>query len=878
MDSALLPQQLTLHGPQNRADYFAARRDLENNYLKSLQKIAKRSFLSDPSALGPNFLPVYERLVGEIGELASIHGELEKKLEVECELPMRNISTKGDWGRIKEHDDSLTSTLREISTLENQLTKDQKKAEGASGKKASQASQAVVETERNLRQTMELWETEAPFAFEAYQRVDTQRLNLMKEVITKFETARSDAAQRLMSSTEQSMQVVLNFDPQIDMQEFALRNATTRGNTFTSSSAAPSTPSRNTAAATTAPPSSGLARRTSLGASTLLRRNTSSSNTNSTAPPVGQNNGLNEFGGREQPSSASIHSTERGGHPPSASDLNTPSRSSGGGGTLKNALRRFGRGRSNKSPSDMQTVYGSLPEGPEATSMEPPSSSSRGQRLPEEQRSLDSRSDTGAFNTSAKVAAAAAVGVGAGGAMTGSLMAPLAPTRLPSSSTPASIISSKPRVDAEGFSIPPPDRKPWEVTPVNQSPGLLEDDEERDTMFPNASGKMTGMSIAQRPITAESSDQEQAALERMRSTLLTARSPNLGPQRRNTARRDRRDVRNSTFNNSSMNMDDGSNSRSSTFGIPNSSSPITASSPNVFAPVVTSTTGNGKAQSIASMGSMSQIGNQTLDPSNLQQGLNASITERVNVVFSGREISKIMVVGEVSVSARDLASTGPLHLRMEAFEQLEKAAPNPAFLKPIEGGSGQAGEYTLDVAALQAQSQGSASKATLLKYQVFLSPTKWNEYAPLLVNSQWRCEDHQTSILINLMPNAELRSSTATSSLATSIEDVAISVDVTSPTVSNIMSKPNASYSSEQKKLFWKMADPLSLSSDALPSKALARFQVDHKSDIRPVEVRWRIPGLTLSNLGLSIVDSSSSVTLGQVSRQLISGKYLASP
>jgi hypothetical protein len=85
-----------------RADYFAARRDLENAYLKSLQKIAKRSFLSDPSALGANFLPVYERLVGEIGELASIHGELERKLEVECEVPMRNISSKGDWGRIKE--------------------------------------------------------------------------------------------------------------------------------------------------------------------------------------------------------------------------------------------------------------------------------------------------------------------------------------------------------------------------------------------------------------------------------------------------------------------------------------------------------------------------------------------------------------------------------------------------------------------------------------------------------------------------------------------------------------------------------------------------------------------------------------------------------
>jgi hypothetical protein len=75
---------------------------LENSYLRSLQKIAKRSFLSDPSALGPNFLPVYERLIAEIGEMASIHGELEKKLEEECEIPMRSASNKGEWGRVKE--------------------------------------------------------------------------------------------------------------------------------------------------------------------------------------------------------------------------------------------------------------------------------------------------------------------------------------------------------------------------------------------------------------------------------------------------------------------------------------------------------------------------------------------------------------------------------------------------------------------------------------------------------------------------------------------------------------------------------------------------------------------------------------------------------
>jgi len=736
----------------------------------------------------------------------------------------------------------LSSTLKEIASLESQLAKDQKKVEGASSKKAGQANQKAAETDRALKQTMDVWETEAPFAFEAYQRIDSQRLELMKEVVTKFETARSDAAQRLMTSTEQSMQVVLNFDPQSDMQEFALRNSTARGG----SAASTTTPAYN--AAPQIPPPAGLTRKGSMGASTFLGRNTS----NNAAPSTPQGNGANEFGGIGQSSSASIHSTDRG------TEQGTPSRSTGGS-TLKSALTRFGRGRSNRNANDTQTVYGSLPEAPEPTTtkaMQPPSAKRReGSGNVEERRSFDSRSDSSPF-TSASGAAAGTTALG------GSLMAPLAPTRLGTGSSPATSTPA-PQVDAEGFSIPPPDRKPWESNAPSASPGLM-DDEEREIMGEMAPAKMTGMSIAQKPI-AEDSMQEQAALERMRSTLLTARSPVMTPQRRNTTRRDRRDVRNTTYN-PSMALDDGANnSRASTFGLPQASSPIAQSA---FTGIPG--TGAERTQSMVSSGSMSQMGNISLDPSTTSSGLNASIIERVNVVFSGREISKIMVVGEVCVSAKDLTSRGPLHLRVESFEQLEKAAPNPAYLKPLEG----AGEYMLDVGAVQ--SSGGATKATLLKYQLHVSPNRWKEYAPLDITTQWRCEDEQTSILINYSANPESKSSLA--SPASTIQDVSISVDVTSPTVSNIMSKPNAIYSAEQKKLFWRLTEPVPSSSNATPNKALARFKVDQKSEIRLIEVRWRLPGATLSTLGLSIVDTQNGINFGEISRQTSSGKYMASP
>lgn len=831
------------------ADYFSARRELENTYLKQLQKIAKRSFLSDASALGPNFLPVYERLIAEIGEVARIHGDLEKKIEVECELPIRQASQKGDWERIKEHDDNLAGTLKEISTLESQLAKDQKKVEAASAKKAPQAQQKVQETERSLRQTMELWETEAPFSFEAYQRIDASRLELMKEVVAKFETAQSDAATRLMQMTEQSMQVALNFEPQTDMQEFVLKNATAKG------ALGRSTNGRGNRAAEDALSGGGTVRP---GAANTHATSTVTSST----PVIPQNsNGVSEFGRPVQPSSASLRSVDR---PDSREQSSTPSKTIGGS-TLKSALTRFGRGKSNKNANEAASSnYGTLPEGP--SSMAPPSGT-RSMQRGGSQRSFDSRSDA---DTSA--------------ALPGSLMAPMAPTTLSSATTPSKSTAPPPQIDAEGFTIPPAnrDRKPWEIGNMadSSSPSNLMDDDTSGFNDPSgAASKVAAMNITQQPI-MEDEASDQAALEKMRSTLLTARSPALPPQRRNTTRRDRRDVRNTTYN---PVMEDGAGNRMSTFGLSNFTGSPAQSSPTTF--VGTPGTGPERSQSIVSSGSASNVGNATLDSiasaGPIASGLNGQITERVNVVTSGRNVTKIMIVGEVSVSVRDISASAPLHLRIDDFEQLEKAAANPQFLKEL---SGKPGEYTLDLGAIARYSGGiggiaGSGRATVLKYQLHVPQHKAEQFVPLNVTPQWRCEENQTSILINYSSNSESRLASAAQLSPANIQDITMSVDITSSNVSNIMSKPNATYSAEQKKLFWRLNEqiPIASGTSTAAQKALARFQVGNKSEIKPIEVRWKIPGLSVSSLGLSLIESEN-VQFSTISRQIVSGKYVAHP
>lgn len=259
-----------------------------------------------------------------------------------------------------QHDESVSAALRDISSLEGQLAKDQKKAETASSKKVAAAQNKASETAAHLAQASDAWETEAPFAFEAYQRIDQGRLDLLKETITKWETAQSDAATRLMATAEKTMQASLSFDTQADMTEFILKQGTSKG--------LPSAQPRSSALQATSSTANAAGRASGpTGSGASNGRN-------------GVAAGLAEFGGAGS-SAASVHSTGAG----TQDSLSQPQQQpTGRGSTLKSALTRIGRGRSSKGANEMFTTYGSLPEQPE--SMGPPqlpaNSSSIPQRAP----------------------------------------------------------------------------------------------------------------------------------------------------------------------------------------------------------------------------------------------------------------------------------------------------------------------------------------------------------------------------------------------------------------------------------------------------------------------------------------------------------------
>lgn len=477
-------------------------------------------------------------------------------------------------------------------------------------------------------------------------------------------------------------------------------------------------------------------------------------------------------------------------------------------------------------------------------------------------------------------------------------------------------------MDAEGYSIPPPDRKPWEAGGSGSSNNLMDDgnNEVLDEGFtaPNPL-RASSMNISSNPIQTGDQAGDKEALERVKSTLLTARSPSAGPTRRNTTRRDRRDVRATTYNPTLPSTDSSDGSRPmSQFGLPmisrepgtigGSSSPPGGQSQSQFNSGFNGAPGLGdhRSQSIVSMSSAANpfdVSSSTLGVGAAggaissstglgSSGLRGSITETVNALFNGRELARILVVGELSLSLKDIPASqasSPLHLRIESFEQLEKAAPNPQFLKPVEGAHG---EYWLDTPALLALSAGQANGATavVLKYQLHVSESSKETYLPLQVHTQWRCEPHQTSLLLTYTPTSNSRISEPTptsihTSTTTSEEPILTDlsfltgIEPVSTNVTNVMSKPTGTWSAEKKKIMWRLNENVSLT-NPITSKVLARFQVDSVTVAQPTQIKWKVQGRTVSKIDVSLVGNNegSSLKFEEIRRNCVSGKFIANP
>lgn len=399
--------------------------------------------------------------------------------------------------------------------------------------------------------------------------------------------------------------------------------------------------------------------------------------------------------------------------------------------------------------------------------------------------------------------------------------------------------------------------------------------------------------------TGESDAEREAAMQRMKNTLLQSKSPNAaGSVSRRGTRAGGRGSRQSTLGLAPIvtspseevplqTIVDAHRQEqqqaqtqeiaplSATPSSPNGSfmvaSPNAPAIPNIPTPVragsILSTTSS--QQQVAGVtSSFGQAQNGT-------SGFRAAILETVNVLFRNGQIERVLVTGSVALSL-NVNVDGPLRIRIANFERFDKSAPNKTFLHATD----TPGEFTIDVHALQ---NSHTPVTTVLKYQVKTDNLNARAFVPIEVNAQWKLESNQTSFLMTYHGNPECQFATAdpspfgeaTSSneSAPRLHDVAFSVPVIGENVANVQSKPAGTYSLEKQRILWKM-DDLDMSTSRA-AKILARWQVASTAQPQPVSVQWRLPGRLASQTDLQVVENAD-VKFDEIIKSTSSGKYQA--
>lgn len=366
--------------------------------------------------------------------------------------------------------------------------------------------------------------------------------------------------------------------------------------------------------------------------------------------------------------------------------------------------------------------------------------------------------------------------------------------------------------------------------------------------------------------------------------------------------------------------------RASTLSLPSTSSPVQAQFSHSIPPPL-----NGPA-SASPVGSLSILGGQALaaEPESIfssgnsaptspissevppteapgshgqgKQAWIASVVEKVHVHTQAGEVSKMMVTGEVILTLENTKedeepSTEPTPkralLRLDQLQSLDKHIPNPAYLSTVQGADGC---YWVDLESLSAAVQQMNSAISthgqgivVLKYQVKTDAEEAKQtMIPLLIQPAWKCEPHQTSLLINYKVNAHCKLANSSSDPTLSqLGELSFLVPV-SGEVANVQSRPTGIWNTESNKMFWDV-DPVHLGPNPEPHKLLARFEMNPTagaSQPSATAVKFRVQGQLLSDLQVTLEkesteegnESKSANSFGSVRLQVQSGRYLAMP
>jgi hypothetical protein len=161
-----------------------------------------------------NLSEIWSKIISEIKDEIAANNSLKQVVESEVINPLNSFTTKNpQWSEMRNMHARLKEVAQNIELSQEKVDK--------YNENPSKHQEKLTKYEDQLSKASEIWNVRAPYVFEVFENTDISRLNFLRDSLLRFITAYSDALNKISSSNEKTLETILNFDPEIEINRFA---------------------------------------------------------------------------------------------------------------------------------------------------------------------------------------------------------------------------------------------------------------------------------------------------------------------------------------------------------------------------------------------------------------------------------------------------------------------------------------------------------------------------------------------------------------------------------------------------------------------------------------------------------------------------------
>lgn len=252
---------------------------------------------------------------------------------------------------------------------------------------------------------------------------------------------------------------------------------------------------------------------------------------------------------------------------------------------------------------------------------------------------------------------------------------------------------------------------------------------------------------------------------------------------------------------------------------------------------------------------------QIVHPSLTTPGLNASVVELFNASFKGGQLVRSNAIGEVAFSfiSEDNVAPEDIELQIETSTgaPLPNFMVNPMFLEqgPIDG---ESAKFKINNAAqLLMRTVGG------LKYMLN------NPVAPVVITPVWKHEPSQSTVIISIKPaSGEAMESFFANGGSVKLTNVLISASIQGALVTTAATKPSGTLNKDKARVTWLAKDDIVFNAQHMEERYVARFMTNQEASESEsgVQVKFNVASadgahqLASLNAGLTIVAKGENI------------------